>query len=156
MSLNIEDLINAVDNNENESLMNLTFKEVKKIKNDMLQKLGLDRETLIKYNKSLKEYRYIDEISDIKFGAYIRWIPLSDPQKIKLTTGGFVCDVKINDVNILCRNNFNRVFEFKMTSSLVFQKLSQEEKYYYLPRLFGQIKKIESILIINEILYYVF
>lgn len=129
MSLNIEDIINAVDNNDNEALLNLTFKEVKKIKNDMLQKLGLDRETLVKYNKSLKEYRYIDEISDIKFGAYIRWIPLSDPKKIKLTTGGFVCDVKINDdVNILCRNNFNRVFEFKMTSSLVFQKLSQEEK----------------------------
>jgi len=129
MSLDIDALINAVDKNNNEDLLNLNFKKIKKIKNDILQKLGLDRQTLIKYHKSLKAYRYIDEISDIKIGGYVRWIPLSDPTNIKLTAGGIVCDVKINDeVNILCRNRFNNIFEFKMARSLVFQKLSEEEK----------------------------
>lgn len=129
MSLDIDTLVNAIDNDNNEGLMNLNFKKVKKIKNDILQKLGLDRETLLKYHKSLKQYRYIDEISDIKIGGYVRWIPLSNPNNIKLTTGGLVCDVKINnDVNILCRNRYNKIFEFKMASSLVFQKLTDEEK----------------------------
>ena len=129
MSLDIDALVNAVDNDNNEGLLNLNFKKIKKIKNDILQKLGLERETLLKFHKSLKHYRYIDEISDIKFGGYVRWVPLSDPTNIKLTTGGIVCDVKINnDVNILCRNRYNKIFEFKMANSLVFQKLTDEEK----------------------------
>ncbi len=129
MGLDIDTLINALDNDDNAKLMKLDYTSVKKMKNDMLQRLGLSREVLVKYHKSLKHYRYIDEIPDIKFGSYVRWIPLTNPDNIKLTNGGVVCDVKIgNDVSVLCRNRNNLVFEFKMAKCLVFQKLSEEER----------------------------
>lgn len=129
MPLDINKLINALDNDDNAKLMKLDYSTVNKIKNDMLQRLGLSREVLVKYHKSLKHYRYIDEIPDIKFGSYVRWVPLTNPDNIKLTNGGVVCDVKIgNDVSVLCRNRNNLVFEFKMAKCLVFQKLSEEER----------------------------
>uniref|UniRef100_A0A6C0BZZ9 Uncharacterized protein n=1 Tax=viral metagenome TaxID=1070528 RepID=A0A6C0BZZ9_9ZZZZ len=129
MPLDINTLINALDNDDNAKLMKLDYSTVNKMKNDMLQRLGLRREVLVKYHKSLKHYRYIDEIPDIKFGSYVRWIPLSNPDNIKLTNGGVVCDVKIgDDVSVLCRNRKNLVFEFKMAKCLVFQKLSEEER----------------------------
>lgn len=129
MGLDIDTLINALDNDDNAKLMKLDYTSVKKMKNDMLQRLGLSREVLVKYHKALKHYRYIDEIPDIKFGSYVRWIPLTNPDNIKLTNGGVVCDVKIgNDVSVLCKNRNNLVFEFKMAKCLVFQKLSEEER----------------------------
>lgn len=129
MSLDIDALVNAIDNEDNLGIMNLDFKKINQIKNDMLQRIGFNRETLKKYNKSLKEYRYIDELSDIKLGGYVRWVPLLDPTKIKLTTGGVVCDVKLeNDISIVCKNRYNQMFEFKMTKCIVFQKLTDQEK----------------------------
>ena len=129
MSLDIDTLVAALDNEDNSNIMKLDLNRVKQVKNDMLQRAGLDRETLKKYNKSLKEYRYIDELSDIKLGGYVRWIPLLDPEKVKLTTGGIICDVKLeNEISVVCKNRFNQMFEFKMTKCLVFQKLTDEEK----------------------------
>lgn len=129
MSLDMDTLVEALDNEENSSLINLDFHKIKQIKNDMLQRIGFNRETLKKYNKSLNDYRYIDELSDIKLGSYVRWIPLEVPEKVKLTTGGVVCDVKLeNDISIVCKNRFNQLFEFKMTKCVVFQKLSDQEK----------------------------
>ena len=48
-------------NKNNESIMNIDHQKIKKIKNYMLQRLGLSREKLKTYHKSLKQYRYIDE-----------------------------------------------------------------------------------------------
>lgn len=128
MGIDVNVLLKALDNEDNAGLLDIDLNKIKQTKNDILQKLGFDRETLKKYNKSLKNYKYIDEIPDIKFGSYVRWIPLKNPSKIKLTNGGIVCDVKINDdVSVVCRNGMNRLFEFKMTECLVFQKLSDQE-----------------------------
>jgi hypothetical protein len=128
MGIDVDVLLQALDNEDNEGLLDIDFNKIKQIKNDMLQRVGFNRETLKKYNKSLKSYKYIDEIPDIKFGSYVRWIPLKNPSKIKLTNGGIVCDVKINDdVSVVCRNSMNRLFEFKMAECLVFQKLSDQE-----------------------------
>ena len=55
---------------------------------------------------------------------------LKDPNNLKLTTGGLVCDIKISndDVIISCKNNYNSFFSFKLNECLVFQKLSDQEK----------------------------
>ena len=128
MGIDIDTLLKALDNEDNEGLLDIDLNKIKQTKNDILQKVGFDRETLKKYNRALKNYKYIDEIPDIKFGSYVRWIPLKNPSKIKLTNGGIVCDVKINDdVSVVCRNGMNRLFEFKMAECLVFQKLSDQE-----------------------------
>lgn len=127
--LDIKSLMSALDNEENESLLNLDHSKLKAIKNDMLQKLGLPREKLKKLHAQLKEYRYVDEINDLKYGAYIRWIPLKDPTNIRLTNGGIVCEilVKDNGIHVICRNNINRLFQIRLVENMVFQKISYQE-----------------------------
>ena len=123
-------LMESLENEDNNVLMNMDTKTIQKIKNNMLQRLNLPKEKLKSFHKSLKQYRYIDEIPDLKYGSYVRWVNLKDPNNIKLTIGGLVCDIKISndDVIISCKNNYNSFFSFKLNECLVFQKLSHQEK----------------------------
>ena len=64
-----EKLNKALENDDNLSLLNLTRDKIAKDKNDILQQLQFNGETLKGFNKKLKQYRYIDELNDIKFGS---------------------------------------------------------------------------------------
>ena len=131
MSLDVDELLHALDNENNSSIAGLKSKKIKQIKNDILQKLQLRGDELKLYHLKLDDYRYVDEINDIQFGRFIRWIPLNkDTSEIKLTNGGYVLDVKITDngVQLLCKNTFNKVFQIKFDENLVFQKITNQEK----------------------------
>ena len=125
----VELLMKSLEREENDCLMNLDTAKIQQINNDMLQKLRLPREKLKKMNKTLKQYRFIDEIPDIKYGAYVRWINLNTSD-FKLTNGGIICDIKIvkDDVMIVCRNTMCRFFQFKLNECLAFQKITDQEK----------------------------
>ena len=128
--IDIDSLMSALDNEDNECLMQLDSRTVKAVKNDMLQKLNLPRDRLVKLHKQLSDYRYVDEMSELKYGAYIRWIPLRDPGRIRLTNGGIVCDilVKDNGIHVVCRNSMHRFFQIRLVENMVFQKISDQEK----------------------------
>ena len=128
--LNIENLLKALDNDENESLIDLTTRKIKSMKNDMLQKLQLPKEKLKEYHKKLNDYRYVGELHEIRYGAYIRWINLKNIDHLKLTNGGIICDIQVTDTGlwIKCKNNMNRFFQLKLDECLIFQKLSDQEK----------------------------
>ena len=133
MNLNTLDedkLLEALGDDENKCLLNLTTSKIKSIKNDVLQQLSLDREDLIILHDKLLEYRYVDEIPDVKYGCYIRWIRLKNPDDIKLTNGGVVIDVSVmnDDIYLTCKNNRNRMFKLKMSENIIFQKLTEQEK----------------------------
>ena len=51
----------------------MTSGKIKELKNNILQKLYLNRDELLHYHKVLKEYIYIDELDEVKLGSYIRW-----------------------------------------------------------------------------------
>ena len=127
--LDIDQLMKALDNEENEGIMKLNHTKMACIKNDMLQKLGLERGELKKLHKKLKNYRYVDEMPDIQFGSYIRWISLKNPDNIKLTNGGIICDIQVknNGIHIVCRNNMHRFCQLLMSENLIFQKLTDQE-----------------------------
>ena len=127
--INIDSLMNALDNDDNIGLLKLDFRKMKTIKNDILQKLQPSKEELKKLHKQLDEYRYVDELPDIKYGAYIRWISLRKPN-IKLTNGGIICDILVKDdgIHIVCRNNMHRFFQIRMSECIIFQKLSDQAK----------------------------
>ena len=129
-SLDLDKLMKALDNENNEGILDTNNQSISKIKNDILQQLHLSREKLIKMHKSLKDYKYVDDLKDINYGCYIRYISLKDPKNIKLTIGGIVCDIKIIDDGILviCKNNFNKYFQLNMDENLIFQKLTDQEK----------------------------
>jgi len=129
-SLNVNNLLNALENESNASIMKLTTKDIKKRKNDILQKLQLKRKTLKLFHKKLKQYRYCTDLSDLQYGYYIRWISLQNPEKIYLTNGAIISDIKYeNDsLQILCKNFKNRFFQIKFDEVIIFQKLSNQEK----------------------------
>ena len=52
--LDVNNLLNALENESNASIMNLTSAKIKSMKNNILQKLQLDRETLKSFHKKLK------------------------------------------------------------------------------------------------------
>ena len=129
-SIDQEYLINALNNDNNESIIKLTSQKIKTTKNDILQKLQLPKNKLKEFHNKLKEYRYVDEIKDINYGCFLRWINLKNIDDLKLTNGAYLCDIQINDtgVGIICKNIFNRHFYINMNEILLFQKLTDQEK----------------------------
>jgi hypothetical protein len=95
----------------------------------ILKELHLDRELMINYFKKLKGYKYVDELNDLKYGGFIRWIPITDPDYLPLNQCGIICDIIISDdgIYIVCKNFMHRHYRFKMDECLIFQKLTSQE-----------------------------
>lgn len=131
MSLNIDVLLNALDNENNTGVAGLTSAKIKKEKNDILQKIQLSGKELKEFHTYLKEYRYINELKDLQVGRFIRWIPLNtDTADIKLTKGAFLVNIFINDDGavLVCRNTVKQSIIVKFDRVLIFQKLSDQEQ----------------------------
>lgn len=124
-----ETLIKALENEENEKMMQLTSSKIMAQKNNILQKMQIKGDLLKSYHSKLKEYRLIEDIDDITYGNYIRWFNIKDPNSIKLTNGAHVCDIKICETgtHIICKNRFNKLFRLIMDECIIFQKLNREE-----------------------------
>ena len=128
--MDIAHLLHALNNENNETVVELDYATIAKQKNDILQQLNLPKEELVKMHKQLKAYRCINTLEDLRFGSYVRWISLKNPESIKLTNGGIVCDIKnVNDdIQLKCKNKMNMFFQIKMSEILLFQKLSEQEE----------------------------
>jgi len=128
--MDIELLKKALENEENLSIIETNIQEIKNDKNDILQKIGLDKNILKEFHKKLKNYRYIDNIKDFKYGSSIRWINLKKVDNIKITNGANLCDIKITDKGIaLILSGFNKTyFTIYMAENIIFQKINKEEE----------------------------
>jgi hypothetical protein len=132
--IDIEKLLKSVDNEDNAYLMNMTTKKIRKKTLDILKQLELPDEDTMLMMEKLKEYRYIEDLSEMKYGGFIRWINISDPDNLFLTTGAFFCEAKLIEnenedsrVVIRYKNFMGRIFQFRMEECLIFQKLNQQE-----------------------------
>jgi len=127
--MDVNKLMNALDNENNESIMNLTSKKILEMNFNIIKELHLDKPTTLYYLKKLKGYRYVDELNDLKHGGFIRWVPITDPTYLPLHHCGIICDIKITDNGVLitCKNFMHRHYTFKMDECLIFQKLTSQE-----------------------------
>ena len=127
--LDINKLLAALDNEDHSNLLNTDYQKIAKDKNDILQQLHYTTDKLKELHKKLKYYRYIDELDDLKYGQYVRWINISNPNILKLTNGGFFLEIKMLDTgtHMMVKNNMNRVFQIKMDECVIFQKMSDQE-----------------------------
>ena len=128
--MEVDNLLNALENESNASIVDLNTSKIKTQKNNILQQLQIPREKLKLFHKKLKEYRYCSDLRDIQYGHYMRWIPLKNPENIMLTNGGIICDIKIinETIHLICKNNLNRFIQIKFDECIIFQKLSPQEK----------------------------
>ncbi len=97
---------------------------------NILKELHLSRKETLDMMGKLKNYKYVDEMNDLKYGTYIRWVPISNPGDIDLKKGAIFCEMKITDdgVFLVCKGFGNRHFQIKMDENLVFQRLTDQEQ----------------------------
>jgi len=96
----------------------------------VLSELHLSRKEMADMLKKLENYKYVEEVDDLKYGAFIRWIPLADPDNLPLHYAGMICEIKFTDGGtiISCKNFMHRHYTIKMDECLIFQKFTNEEK----------------------------
>ena len=128
--MNNEKLLQALDNDSNAHLLQFTTHKINSMKHEILSELDLSSELFIDYMTKLRDYRYVDEMNDLRIGTFIRWIPITDPNNVYLTMGGIVCNLKITEtgMNVTCKNFAHKFFQFKMDECLIFQKMTGQEQ----------------------------
>ena len=138
------------------SILNTTHAEIKKKKNDILQKLQIKGVALKTMHATLIGYKYIENFDQLRRGQYIRWISLKRPEKLSLTNGAHICNVNVNytqgggnededededdedngvervneDVRIHCkvvRNGAVSFFNLNFDENIIFQKITEQE-----------------------------
>lgn len=128
--LNTDVLEKALNNNENEVLIDMNYKKISDMKKKVVQSLPIHKDEKKKIICKLKEYRYINELPELHYGRYIRWISLKDEENIYLTNGGIICEIKVEDtgIHIVCKNRINKFIQINMNEHFIFQKLTLQEK----------------------------
>lgn len=129
--MDVDKLLKALDDNSNEGLLDLNTTKIRQMNLDILKELHLSRDETLDMMNKLREYRYIDEMNDLKYGTYLRWIPINDPDNITLTKGAIFCEMKIVDdgVRLVCKTPgyYPKHFQIKLDENLIFQKLTTQE-----------------------------
>ena len=130
--MDVNKLLKALDDETNETLFNYTTQKIQEMNLKVLKELDLSREDTLDFLSKLRHYRYVDEMDDLKYGTYLRWIPLNNPKELQLTKGAIFCEMKITDdgVQLVCKNYGynNRFFQIKLDENLVFQRLTEQEQ----------------------------
>ena len=129
--MNVNKLLKALDDDSNETLLNFTTDKIKEMNLNIIKELQLPRKDTLEIMNKLRDYKYVDEMNELKYGAYIRWIPIEDPTNIHLTKGALFCEMKITDDGVFCVcKNYgykSRHFQLSMDKNLIFQKLTEQE-----------------------------
>jgi hypothetical protein len=129
--MDVNKLLKALDDDSNETLLKFTSDKIKEMNLNIVKELQLHRKETLDIMKKLQDYKYVDEMNELKYGAYIRWIPIEDPTNIYLTKGALFCEMKITDDGVfcVCKNyGYNsRHFQLSMDKNLIFQKLTDQE-----------------------------
>lgn len=119
----------SLTNNNNKNISKLTFNNINRQKETIISELNLTKKNTKNLLTRLKDYQYIDEVPELIEGRYIRWINITNPTNIKLTNGGILCEIKIEDyVSLVMKNNINQFFQINLDENLIFQKLTDQEK----------------------------
>jgi hypothetical protein len=102
-------------------------KTMRERKKKALQTILIDSDEMKHYQSLLVEYRYVDEIDELRMGSYLRFFRL-DTETLKLCRGGFLVDIKlINHAIVLLLKNRNLFFRLKMDECMLFQKNTKQE-----------------------------
>ena len=74
--MDVSKLLKALDDDSNETLLNFTSDKITEMNLNIIKELQLPRKDTLYIMNKLREYKYVDEMNELKYGAYIRWIPL--------------------------------------------------------------------------------
>ena len=126
MEFEINKIIDDIDKYK---LSDLNTEIIKNRRNNILKQI-LDDDELKHYKKILNDYRYVDEVDELRIGSFIRYFVLKEnDDDLKLARGGFIVDIQASKENIviLCKNNGN-FWKIKINNCVIFQKNTKQEE----------------------------
>jgi hypothetical protein len=126
MEFEINKIIDDIDKYK---LSDLNTEIIKNRRNNILKQI-LDDDELKHYKEILNDYRYVDEVDELRIGSFIRYFVLKDnDDDLKLARGGFIVDIQASKENIviLCKNNGN-FWKIKINNCVIFQKNTKQEE----------------------------
>ena len=101
---------------------------IKDRKKKILQTLVLEPSEMKHYQTLLTDYRYVDEIDELRMGSYLRFFRLNT-ETLDLGRGGFLADIKwVHQTIVLLLKNRTRFFNLKMDECILFQKNTKQEE----------------------------
>ena len=126
MEFEINKIIDDIDKYK---LSDLNTEIIKNRRNNILKQI-LDDDELKRYKEILNDYRYVDEVDELRIGSFIRYFVLKDNEDdLKLARGGFIVDIQASKENIviLCKNNGN-FWKIKINNCVIFQRNTKQEE----------------------------
>jgi hypothetical protein len=129
-NFSIDELMDALENEEHCNLENMTPEKIEDMKINAIVDLQLSEDKSENMLSKLDGYMYVDEMPDVKYGNYIRWVPLRNPDNLKLTNGGLVTsiDVCATGTVLTCKNSMGRFFRVKMDEAMIFKRITDQER----------------------------
>lgn len=126
-NINIDELLNDTDDVKNDYLQDKTIDNIQEDVYDSLEEVFKTDEDILVHVDKLRDYRLVDEVSELHNGKHIRWIRRGTT---KLTNGGIVVEVKFieNGINVLCKNAMHKFIKIKYDDCIIFQKLTIDEQ----------------------------
>jgi hypothetical protein len=129
--MNVDKLLEALEDESNESLLNFTTTKLREMTREILNELHLSEEELDVLSNKLKDYKYIDENNELKYGTFIRWIRIDDPTNIVLSNTAIFCEFRETNNGTFCVCKTMRFpvryFQISIDKTLIFQKLTDQE-----------------------------
>lgn len=111
-------------------LQDKTYADIQQEIGDVLQQYQWPKEW---QHTKLQDYRYVDEIHQLRRGQYVRYMKLPDQRQGQRQSqsqgGGILVDVKFfnKGVHVCCRLFNGRYVQYPFDEYLTFQKLSTDE-----------------------------
>ena len=128
--MDIDKLLKALDNDNNENIIDTTSESLREELLYALKDLELAEKDTNELAHKLRNYKYVDKISNLHSGAYVRWISLKNHDELYLTNGALLCDIKFDNVGVclICKGFRSRHFQVRFDDCMIFQKLSDQEQ----------------------------
>ncbi len=83
--MDIDNLISACENENNKHILSLTNDKILKNKVEIIDELPINKQDKVELINKLKGYMYVDEIHEIRNGAYLRWVNTDDIDNINIS-----------------------------------------------------------------------
>jgi hypothetical protein len=140
--MELEYLKNALDNDQNNAIYDETNSSILAKKKNVLLQFDLSKKKISELMEKLKQYRYVEDLNDLRTGSYLRWVYIgedenekeffdNDDEDFHLNKGAIFCETKIDadGLYIICKTYQGKFFQFPMNGDYIFfQKLSAQEQ----------------------------
>jgi hypothetical protein len=140
--MELEYLKHALDNEQNNAIYDETNASILSKKKNVLSQFDLSKKKMSELMEKLKQYRYVEDLNDLRTGGYLRWVYIgedendneffdNDNEDFHLNKGAIFCETKIESegLYVICKTYQGKFFQFPMNGDyLFFQKLSAQEQ----------------------------